>query len=265
MHNNYESHAFVKSDFPLIFHLDEREAGYREARPHWHENLEILCFIRGCCTVLCDAEQVRVKAGEIMVINANQIHAFSTEEMGCAYYCLIPSSAFLEEIALPVGKMAFDRHFSAQGYLPYFERLYAETSQSGPYFKPLCTGLCAQLMGLMAREHARAFSTHSAGRMERIKVGLIYMRENFREPITVEAVCEAAGLSKYYFCRLFREYTGMSVIQYLNRVRCEEARRLMTSGQYNVSQSAQLSGFNNLSYFTRTYHKHMGCLPSQEG
>lgn len=265
MPNNYESHAFVKADFPLIFHLDERKPGYKEDRPHWHENLEILCFIKGSCTVLCDAEQVHVRAGEIMVINSNQIHAFSTDETGCVYYCLIPSSAFLEEISLPVGQLALDRHFSAQAYLPYFERLYEEIHRGEAYFKPLCTGICAQLMGMLARDHARSTASRAPGRMERIKVGLLYMRENFRDAVSIEDVCEAAGLSRYYFCRLFREYTGMSVIQYLNRLRCEEARRLITSGRYSVSQSAQMSGFNNLSYFTRTYLKQIGRLPSQEG
>ena len=264
MNTYYESHAFVKSDFPLIFHLDTRDAEEQHPDPHWHENPEILCFIRGRCTVLCDAEQVQVKAGEIMVINSNQFHEFITDEEGCVYYCLIPSSAFLEEISLPVGKIALDRHFSAQPYLPYFEKLYEEMQRGGAYYKPLCTGICAQLMSLLARDHARESASRSPGRMEPVKTGVLYMRENFREALRIEDVSAAAGLSKYYFCHLFREYTGLSVVQYLNRLRCEEARRLLMSGRYSVAQCAQMSGFNNLSYFTRTYQKQMGNLPSRE-
>jgi AraC-like DNA-binding protein len=263
--NNYESHAFVKSDFPMIFHLDEIPAGRSSFSPHWHENPELLCFIEGSGVVHCDAEQVHARAGELVIVNSNQLHAVYTAESSCRYYCLIPSSAFLAEIALPVEQVSFERHLDARAYLPYFESLYQETQAAGAYYKTLCTGVCVQLMSRLAREHAHFFPAPSPGKMERVKVGMIYLRENFREPISVEAVCAAAGLSKYYFCHLFREYTGMSVIQYLNRLRCEEARRLLASGQYNVSQSALLSGFNNLSYFTRTYVKQMGRLPSQEG
>ena len=50
---------------------------------------------------------------------------------------------------------------------------------------------------------------------------------------------------------------------YLNYTRCSYARKLLASGRYNVSESAEHSGFSNLSYFAKTYKKYMGELPSQ--
>lgn len=261
----YESHSFVREDFPLIIHRDEISPQHSAFIPHWHENVELLCFLSGSCTLLCDAEQFPMRAGELAVINVNRLHAAYTDGSVCRYYCLIPSSAFLEKIGLPVGKLTFAQKLDASAFLPLFERLFEENQRGDVHFKPLCTGLCVQLMSSLAREHARIAPAPSPSRMERVKVGLGFLRESFRESVSVDEVAAAAGLSKYYFCRLFREYTGMSVIDYLNRLRCEEARRLLTSGRYNVSQSAQLAGFNNLSYFTKTYQLKMGCLPSREG
>ena len=53
----------------------------------------------------------------------------------------------------------------------------------------------------------------------------------------------------------------MTVIEYVNILRCKEAKRLISEGQ-SVSEAAIASGFNNLSYFTRTYKKYVGELPS---
>ena len=53
-------------------------------------------------------------------------------------------------------------------------------------------------------------------------------------------------------------------MDYLNFLRCSNARRLMASGKYNVSESAAMSGFKSLSYFSRVYRRQMGVLPSAE-
>ena len=262
--SSYESHAFLKDDFPLIFHRDQLSPMRNDFIPHWHDNVELLCFLSGSCRVLIEAEHLPVQAGDLIVVNSNRMHAAYPEDGVCQYDCLIVGRSFLEGLGLPMGQLVFEQKLSAAPFLPLLNRLWEEKQARRPYYKALCKSLAAELMVALARDHAQTGQTGSPGRMDRIREGLIYLTENFSEPVTVEQVCKAAGLSKYYFCRLFREYTGMSVIQYLNRLRCEEARRLLASGQYNVSQSAQMAGFNNLSYFTRMYARHMGALPSKE-
>ena len=60
------------------------------------------------------------------------------------------------------------------------------------------------------------------------------------------------------------EVTGYSPISFLNLLRCTRAQEYLTSGRFNVSETAALCGFENLSYFSRTYKKHMGMLPSSK-
>ena len=70
------------------------------------------------------------------------------------------------------------------------------------------------------------------------------------------------GFSKHYICHSFKEITGYTIIEYLNILRCNNAKNLLLTGQYSISQCAEKSGFHNLSYFTRTYQKYMQELPS---
>ena len=78
----------------------------------------------------------------------------------------------------------------------------------------------------------------------------------------MDSVCRETGFSKSYICHTFKEVTGQTVLDYVNFLRCNHARSLLASGKYNVGESALQSGFSNLSYFSRTYRRIMGELPS---
>jgi AraC-like DNA-binding protein len=52
------------------------------------------------------------------------------------------------------------------------------------------------------------------------------------------------------------------MVRYINILRCEHARKMLQNGNYRVEEVAYLCGFDNMSYFSKTYKKYMGCLPS---
>ncbi len=70
-------------------------------------------------------------------------------------------------------------------------------------------------------------------------------------------------MSEVNFRRAFREYMGVSPIDYRNALRLEYAGRLLRSGEYNVSEAAELSGFSNISFFIRSYKKKYGHTPKR--
>ena len=73
----------------------------------------------------------------------------------------------------------------------------------------------------------------------------------------------AYGLSKYYFCRVFRAVTGMTSVEYLNIYRCTRAEKLLKTGRFSIAEAAEEAGFSSLPYFYRIYKKVMNTLPSQ--
>ena len=66
------------------------------------------------------------------------------------------------------------------------------------------------------------------------------------------------GISEGYFRLLFRKSFGKSPIKYVNDLRLSRARELILSGMYSVSQAAQMSGFSDISYFSRAFKKRYG-------
>ena len=95
-----------------------------------------------------------------------------------------------------------------------------------------------------------------------VKRAMDYLRRNALQAVTLDQVAAHAGVSKFYLARQFKAYTGKTVVQTVQLLRCTEARRLLEEGT-SVSAAAAACGFENLSYFSRTFKKQFGLLPSE--
>lgn len=87
------------------------------------------------------------------------------------------------------------------------------------------------------------------------------MGKNFREQRKISYYADLCGMSETGFRRLFAEYTGMSPIEYRNRIRLSEARNLIGTGEYLIEEAADAVGFSNISFFCRSYKKLFGRTP----
>ena len=62
------------------------------------------------------------------------------------------------------------------------------------------------------------------------------------------------GISESNFRKSFKEYKGVSPIEYRNIIRCREVKKMLDSGEFTVSEAAYLTGFNNMSFFYKVYN-----------
>ena len=90
------------------------------------------------------------------------------------------------------------------------------------------------------------------------------MTEGWARNEKVSYYAELCDMSEANFRRLFREYMGLSPIEYRNELRLNHARNKLQSGEYNVSEAAYESGFSNLSFFIRLYKNKYGHTPKKE-
>ena len=102
------------------------------------------------------------------------------------------------------------------------------------------------------------------GKYRKLRPALTEIIEHSTENMPISYYASLSDMSEGNFRRLFREYTGTSPIEYRNNVRLGDARRKLQSGEYNVSEVAELCGFTNLSFFIRLYKKKFGYTPKKE-
>ena len=101
-------------------------------------------------------------------------------------------------------------------------------------------------------------------RYNRLRPALYELQANWQKNEPVSHYAALCDMSEVNFRRLFREYIGASPIEYRNDLRLSRARGKLQSGEYNVSEVAELCGFSNLSFFTRLYKKKYGHTPKCE-
>jgi AraC-like DNA-binding protein len=97
---------------------------------------------------------------------------------------------------------------------------------------------------------------------ERVDRVVMILRRNLAEPPTLEEIGREAGCSPFYLSRTFSRETGMTIPQYLRKLRMERAAELLESGKYNVTEAAMEVGYSSLSHFSQAFCQTMGCCPA---
>ena len=97
---------------------------------------------------------------------------------------------------------------------------------------------------------------------ERVKAAIKFIKNNYNRKILLDEISKSIYVDKYLLSHDFKKITGQTIIEYTNNYRCQQAANLITSG-YTISEAATKCGFENLSFFTKTFKKHMGIVPSK--
>ena len=95
-----------------------------------------------------------------------------------------------------------------------------------------------------------------------MKLILKYIENNYMNKITIEDMAEEVGLSQSHFMKYFKNTMGTSFIDYLNDYRLTMASRLLISSDSSILDIASEVGFDNLSYFNRSFKKKYAQTPS---
>lgn len=116
------------------------------------------------------------------------------------------------------------------------------------------------LIPLNRTTQIRGLSERDGKRMEQV---MQFLLENRFRQITLEETAEKANLSKEAFCRFFKLRTRKTFSQYVLQLRINEAQKLLQETDFGISEIAFKVGFENLSYFNRTFKSILGKSPRE--
>ncbi len=97
----------------------------------------------------------------------------------------------------------------------------------------------------------------------RFAAALRFLEANFRNPVAVADIADAAGIREVRCRQLFRRYSGLTPSEYLGRLRLRHAARLLLETRLSVKEIAAQSGFSGECYFCYAFRKHLNCTPEQ--
>ena len=123
--------------------------------------------------------------------------------------------------------------------------------------------LCAWISTALNEFIELVYSSQDAKKMTQIRPAINYIDANYDKPMTLAEIARVSHLSVSRLAHIFKEQMGITIIDYLTSVRIERAKQLLLATDQNCTEICFQVGYNNQSYFTRTFKGLVGMTPRQ--
>ncbi len=118
----------------------------------------------------------------------------------------------------------------------------------------------AQYLADFAGRHTIACSAEEPAAVTSAKQ---FVQAHVNEPITLAQVVQNARVSRFYFCKMFKKATGMTLTEYVARVRVEKAKTLLVDPSLRITEVLYSAGFGSVPQFNSVFKRYAGMAPSE--
>ena len=201
-----------------VFFL-ERSA--RKSKPHWHDAVEFVYILDGSLEFHLNGEKFTADAGDLVTVNAAEIHAFYPITEKVDYYFLVADDKFFRTNNLYTDTTYFEKKICSSQVQHLFEEIIKETEKADEYSNISTVSVLLSLFIYLNRHHASKREETQLSEQKKITLvrnTLVYLQTHFREKLTVEQVDEAViaqleenAADLYDVSRHFRE--GKSIME----------------------------------------------------
>jgi YesN/AraC family two-component response regulator len=160
------------------------------------------------------------------------------------------------ELLVMISRTAIDIGASAEKILRLNHRFWSDLQPVDNVDE-----LCVLLSGLMNKYIDNIFSLSDKRDFDVIQRSLQYINENYSQRITLEDAANAVYMAPAYFSKVFKKNMGCSFVMYLNRLRIEKCKQLLSQRGVSVGEIGEMTGFMDQSYFTKVFKRVEGVSP----
>lgn len=242
---------------------------------HMHQLYEIYYLTEGSRKYFIDDSIHLVNAGSLVLINANAIH--KTASMGEMPYSRIVLnfsdkllnhfSSELQALDLTsvfktkftVLPLSFKYKLLVEGILSKLIEFNSELDPSTPASKYREITNCLLLSELLIyiKEYIeileqKAYDSHQLVNNKVDKI-IKYIGKHYQEDLSLTSIAEQFYISPFYLSKIFKRSTNLSIIEYINSLRIRQAKELLETSSYKISDIAEIVGFSSSSHFSRTF------------
>ena len=263
-------------DFPMEFyHVGPAHPRY-EMSYHWHIEYEVIRVLKGELLMTIGEDEFTAKSGDIIFIKGGLLHGGIPKN--CLYECIVynldslmTASPASERLLKKVSSNSIEiyDHFPSgdRELLRITDRMFGHMKTRAEGHELTVIGAFYEFFGYILEhslyKEAQSISAKDGQRIEHLKNVIATIEEHYDECITLDDLARAAGMNSKYFCRYFREMTHRTPIDYLNYYRIEQACFKLATSNNSVAEIGMSCGFNDESYFIKTFKKYKGVTPKK--
>lgn len=247
---------------------------YEETHDFWE-----LCYVaRGHITVFLDDAPTELISGQLILLPPNRKHSFWSENGNESRAFVVCFDSF-SQVLLPISASVFSLED------PLWRCMETIIEESSATFHigenglldvtatPLFGGqqaILSQLAYLLICLARQMSDEKNAGivffRDENFHANLAnvilrFLRKNIYGKLTLDDICNRFNYSKAFLCKTFKTQMGETLIGCLNRLKMEEAKRLLSETDKSIKDIAGSLGFQEVKYFDAVFKKSTGMTP----
>ncbi len=237
---------------------------------HCHQRMEMLVVTEGEVNFEIMGKTFKAQAGDIAVINPYCPHFGYTKSSSVKYIVLM---FYLHD--------ALNNMFSNELLTPFLERQSA--------FKPIIRdnyiyntvvellktrddkffgfeiSLLSKAYGILARLFEKHIDTkyEKPAINDKFKGVIDYINHNYNKTISTADICQKYGYNESYFCRKFKQITGLAPMIYIKLLRLESAKNLLKETKIDTAIISETCGFADMGYFQKSFKALYGITPAK--
>ena len=231
--------------------------------PHRHAEFEFYYLVSGKCNYFIEDKTYEVSPGDVVLIPEEMIHRTNYATEKNSRILIECSSAFIPEGARERLKGLYHvyRNEEISPVIAEVLRDIEAECKSGDEFTENALKCKMNLLIYLLLRNKNTIGRVS-GKNAMIEEIVAYVKEYFREEITLSSIAKARFLSPEHLSRTFKKETGFGFNEYLTLIRLRHAEgRLKERDGASISEIAYDSGFNDSNYFSDKFKRVYGVSP----
>ena len=284
-----QAQDYFKNGEQVYIHLDEADSQYIGVM-HRHDFIEIVYVVSGNARHYMGDLIYEVRKGDLIIVNYGTSHTFiplrDTPEPFVTYDLLFTTelfaitdigkydfaalaSSYLFYSLFPDHTIANDHSLnlirsSSKDFCEIMGKIYREYTERAGGFMSMIRAYLIELITLIFREIDQKTLYHITNEQRAVvNKAIDYMKHNYNTRINLDDIVADMFLSKDYFRQLFKKTTGMSITDFIQKTRVDEACRLLTNTHRTVYDIAGDCGFTDIKFFYKTFKKFTNKTPSE--
>ena len=237
---------------------------------HLHDDIEILAGYSGVLQARIDGETIHVNKGDIIVINRRVPHEtesvvpyttaimiqFRIEKLRSGEFENINKylSLILENTDRRYVYLRGDDPLTRELF-EVITKLHRENCGEKKDYEIFIKGYMEVLLGLLYRNDIlyNIEESYNKEAVKKIWPVIEYIDKNYQYKISLEHLSSTLNVNREYFCRIFKEATNVTPVEYVNFVRIWKAENLLSTTDHSILEISMEVGFSSVSYFNRVF------------
>lgn len=224
--------------------------------PHWHNEHEII-IPKHPGRLLLDGKEYTFENGDLMWVNPKQIHSTYLNFGGMEYHILISPKLLdisANEYSLSCPRIVSKITSAPQRYMQITDELVSYTTPAGKDDIYKIMSRLYELLTMLIDDKYYVIEYESSDNIytDYIKNAIKYIEDNITDKISINDVAGTIGISGAHLMRLFKKYTGFTIITYITNLKLEHALLDIQSGA-GIADVAYKYSFTDAAYFCRKF------------